>query len=99
MLRLTSEAEQDVAESAAWYDGEHDSLGDAFLADVRTLLARIETAPHRYPKVRDRVRRALMSRFPYSVYFEPEDSANWVVLAVLHQRRDPSTWTRRITKL
>jgi plasmid stabilization system protein ParE len=40
------------------------------------------------------VRRALLQRFPYAVYFILDDQII-VILAILHQRRDPAVWKRR----
>jgi hypothetical protein len=39
------------------------------------------------------VRRALLHRFPYSVYYLTEQEIVAVV-AVVHQRRYPDTWKR-----
>jgi plasmid stabilization system protein ParE len=40
------------------------------------------------------VRRALLNRFPYSIYFAIGDSETEVI-AVLHQHRHPNTWKSR----
>jgi plasmid stabilization system protein ParE len=50
-----------------------------------------------YPKVFDEVRRALMTRFSYAIYFTV-DHESIVVLAVTHQARDEKTWKRRVTR-
>jgi toxin ParE1/3/4 len=43
-----------------------------------------------YPAVHGDVRRALLRRFPYSVFFLVEDDLA-IVLAVHHRRRDPAS--------
>lgn len=40
------------------------------------------------------IRRALLRRFPYAVYFAVEESTV-VVLTVLHAHRDPAAWQKR----
>jgi plasmid stabilization system protein ParE len=46
------------------------------------------------PAVHRHVRRALIHRFPYALYFTLAADRIEVV-AVLHTRRDPTTWRRR----
>lgn len=88
------DAETDVADAMAWYDRQSDGLGRALLAELDSTLARIVTGVDRYPKVRGSVRRALVRRFPYALYF-CEDKDRIVVLAVFHQRRSPNALRAR----
>ena len=78
----------------AWYDRQSDGLGRAMLAELDSTLARIVTGVERYPKVRGSVRRALVRRFPYALYFF-EDGDQIIVLAVFHQRRSPDALRTR----
>ncbi len=45
-------------------------------------------------ELRSGIRRALVRRFPYAVYFAIEHDVI-IVLAVLHVSRDPTEWQRR----
>jgi plasmid stabilization system protein ParE len=40
------------------------------------------------------VRRALLRRFPYAVFFKNHEEVV-IVIAVLHMRRDPDAWKSR----
>lgn len=93
-LSLRDEAEDDLRDAAQWYEGERIGLGREFTQAARALLATVAREPERYPLVRAEVRRALMRRFPYAVYFivEPESV---IVLACVHVRRDPQVWQSR----
>jgi plasmid stabilization system protein ParE len=51
-------------------------------------------AEPRYQDLRSGIRRALLRRFLYAVYFAVEADVV-VVLAVLHVSRDPAEWQRR----
>ena len=44
-----------------------------------------------FPCVHGEVRRAVVSRFPYAVFYRV-DPKRVVVLAVLHMARDPKLW-------
>lgn len=93
-LSLRDEAEDDIRDAAQWYEGERPGLGREFTRAVRALLATVAREPDRYPRARADVRRALLRRFPYAVYFLTEPEAV-VVLACVHVRRDPQVWQSR----
>lgn len=87
-------AESDVEIAARWYEGERPGLSQRFLKELGHNLARIQEAPAQFTLVSQVVRRALLRRFPYAVYFVVEEEA-LVVLAILHLRRHPNTWKER----
>jgi len=93
-LGVRPEAEIDAFEAALWYESERSGLGIEFLDAVRETFQQIEGMPLRFPMVSRDVRRAMLHRFPFGVFFFVEgDRAT--VLAVLHLHRDPSCWERR----
>jgi len=57
-------------------------------------IASILQNPLAYPRVYGDIRRALVQRFPYAVYFRPLGD-ELVVLAVMHGRRLPRRWQSR----
>jgi plasmid stabilization system protein ParE len=85
----------DVEAAFTWYESEEPGLGIEFLDELRAVYDRIAEGPLRYQELRSGVRRALTRRFPYSVYFSFEGDVI-IILAVLHARRDPAEWQRRI---
>lgn len=93
-LTLRPEARAEIEEAYGWYQARRLGLGDEFLAAVRKALASVEEAPHRYPMIREDVRRALVQRFPYSILYVAEPDAT-VVLACFQGRRDPRRWHDR----
>jgi plasmid stabilization system protein ParE len=50
--------------------------------------------PETHAKVYQDVRRALVRRFPYSIYYRFR-ADRIVVLAVFHNKRDPKVWKAR----
>ncbi|HEX7838292.1 MAG TPA: type II toxin-antitoxin system RelE/ParE family toxin [Kofleriaceae bacterium] len=85
---VSARAAREVDDAYAYYS-QH-GRGEAFMACVDRAFERITDRPLMYPVSYDIVRRALLQRFPYSVFFVVEDD-HVVVLAVSHQRRDPAT--------
>jgi plasmid stabilization system protein ParE len=84
---------RDLAGGYAWYNGQRDGLGEEFLAAVNAAFDTIERFPDIFARVHDEVRRAVVSRFPYAVFYRLE-TKRVVVLAVLHTARDPKIWPR-----
>jgi len=87
--------DSDVEAAFNWYEAEEPGLGTEFIDELRAAYDRIAEGPFRYQELRSGVRRALTRRFPYAIYFAVEAELI-VVLAVLHARRDPAEWQRRI---
>jgi len=93
-LSLRRDAQADIDGAAGWYEDQRAGLGLEFTRVVRAALATIEREPLRYPLARGEVRRTLIRRFPYAVYFIADPDAT-VVIACLHVRRDPQVWHSR----
>ena len=60
------------------------------------LLNRMAENPRQVPVIESEVRRALLRRFPYAIYFLIAAHHNIAVVAVLHVRRYPQEWQRRV---
>ncbi len=89
------EAERDIEETAFWYEQQREGLGVEFVLELDAVLERVQTAPRQFPEIEPRVRRALLRRFSYAVYFViEEDSVG--VFAILRQSRDPRVWKARL---
>lgn len=94
--RLVSDpqADLDVEATFQWYENESPGLGNEFLAELRTVYDQIVDGPLQFQHLRSGIRRALLHRFPYGVFFSLEDDLI-VVIGVLHASRDPAEWQRR----
>jgi plasmid stabilization system protein ParE len=98
-LRVSEEADAEMAEAARWYERNRAGLGLEFLTAVDAAAARIEQNPRigsPTPGVDDKdIRRVFVRRFPYHVvYIELPDRLQ--VLAVAHDRRRPAYWVGRL---
>jgi len=93
-LRLTPEAELDLDDAHAWYHAQSPRLAREFLAAVSRTIASVRRHPEAYPLVDPTMRRALLRRFPYAIFFEI-GRTEIVVYAVFHGARDPHRWQRR----
>ena len=75
----------------AWYENRQPGLGTDFLRACDAAFSAIARMPEAYRVIRPRVRRALLRRFPYMVFFRATDD-RVVVLAVVHVRQSPDVW-------
>ena len=87
-LKFSSRALREIGEAQEWYELQNPGLGEEFIAAMELQLKRLEQAPLLYAEVIPSVRRALLPRFPYGLFYAVR--GNFVhVLAVLHDARNP----------
>jgi plasmid stabilization system protein ParE len=93
--RLLSEPRADLEVEAAfeWYENERPGLGSELIDELRAAYDRIASGPLKYRALHSGIRRALLKRFPYAVYFAIDGDVI-VVVTVLHASRDPAEWQR-----
>jgi toxin ParE1/3/4 len=94
-LTIRPEAEQDAAAAYRWYEDLRAGLGLDFMHEVDVALAAVSDHPYAFRVIYQDVRRGLTKRFPYGIFFVLED-AQITVIAVLHVKRDPNAWQRRV---
>ena len=93
-VRLTSAAANDLALARQWYLDEAPQVLASFEEAVNATLDRVAAFPDLYQTVVPTVRRAVVPKFPFSVFYRVQ-LPRIEVIAVLHQARDPRTWHRR----
>jgi len=85
--------QDDLGAGFDWYEEQRSGLGEEFLSAVQSTLRSIEQFPEMFVFIHRDVRRAIVSRFPFAVFYLVE-SQRVVVLRVLHTARDPKLWPR-----
>lgn len=91
---LLAEARLDVLDIFRWYESERKGLGKVFREALRQSIQYIRQAPLASPVVYKDLRRVLVDRFPYAVFYRVESGAI-VVVGVFHGHRDPAVWLQR----
>ena len=90
------EAEQEVQQAFDWYEEQSEGLGLEFLRAIEACLSGITRNPFAYTVAKvPNVRRALVRRFPYALFYLVDDEAI-VVIAVFNVKRRPIDWSRRV---
>jgi plasmid stabilization system protein ParE len=91
---LRREARAEFDEAFDWYEQKRAGLGVEFAEQVQAVFDRISAMPELHAMVYKDVRKALVRRFPYSVFYRVRPG-KVVVLAVFHGKRDPNVWKSR----
>ena len=93
-LRVRKIARTEIVAAFQWYLKRSPTAAQQFLDGVDDAITLIEEAPEHHPVIRGRLRRVLLRRFPYAVYYKVFPSTISVV-GVIHGHRHPDTWLRR----
>lgn len=92
-LAFHPDVADEVDEAYRWYEGRQTDLGDDFFAALEATYRLIAATPLMHQLVEGDVRRSVLRRFPYCVYYRVlADRVE--VIAVQHGRRDPADWRR-----
>jgi toxin ParE1/3/4 len=91
---LRDEAELEFDEAFDWYQNLGTKLGIKFVEEVQKTFDRISLNPLMHSIVFADVRKAVVRKFPYSVFYRSQDD-RVEVLAVFHSSRNPEIWQAR----
>ena len=95
IIRFTPEADAELAEARQWYAHQREDLDIEFIERIDDALSHIVDNPQMYPIVYKTLRRAVVRRFPFAVFYQV--TADEIqVIAVFHSRRDPEKWKSRV---
>ena len=86
-------AQSDLTAEYDWYEQQRAGLGEDFLAAIQATSKRIGEYPEIFRAAHGEIRRAIVPRFPFAMFYLLELNRA-VVLRVLHTARDPKLWPR-----
>ena len=92
---FTQAARAELIQAQDWYEAEAHGTGRSFRQAIDFLAEHLRTNHRQFPIVFGNVRRALLRRFPYSLFFVVQDET-LLIIACFHASRDPSQWQKRI---
>lgn len=94
-VKILREAQNDLKTTFEWYENRQLGLGDEFLIAFENEKRYIERNPLQFEQKYNGIRKAIIKRFPYIIYFEPL-SNQVVIYAVLHAKRSLANFQRRL---
>ena len=87
-LIVFPQAQEDIEYAAFWYELHKNGLGSDFILALDAELNQLSRNPLLNSKIHKDFRRAIINRFPYSVFYIVINK-QILVLAILHQSRNP----------
>jgi plasmid stabilization system protein ParE len=94
-LVVRRQAKLDLRRATRWYEEQRLGLGRELVAQVENVLDRITDNPPQWQVIYRDVRRAIVQKFPYGVFYRI-DGSDIVVFAIVHLHRDPFSWQQRV---
>lgn len=93
-LIVRREAQFDVREAFDYYEEKSQGLGFEFMRSLDAVLQSVKRNPHSYQQIYKEIRRVLLRKFPYALFYLTAET-KIIVVAVLHQSRSEIDWIRR----
>lgn len=90
-IKISSFAYKEIEESKEYYNLQKDGLGLDFKSDVFSAVNNIASYPTLYPIISNEIRRCLLHRFPFSIFYSIRQNTI-IILSVAHQHRTPRKW-------
>ena len=81
--------EAELREIQRYYEERSPGLGTQFIDEFERQVLAVAAAPERWIVVTADIRRCLMRRFPYIIYFRQVGAERIRITMVKHQRRHP----------
>lgn len=92
------QAEEEVKEIIDWYLERSDTAAAGFLSRLKLAELSIQSTPFAYRIISSAgVRRIVVKKFPYKIYFTVEGAVIYI-LAIIHFSRSVRYTTRRLKK-
>jgi len=82
--------QKDLQEVIDFYNSRSPGLGSEFLSNFEQQILRIAVSPRLWRTVEGDIRRTLMPRFPYCIYFRVINDEVIRITVIKHQRRHPN---------
>lgn len=95
MVKFRPEADIELHEAIEWYAHKKLGLDTEFMRCVDETISRIRRNPRMFPIALRNARKAMVRRFPYTIFYEIGEK-EIMVLAVFHSKRNPKVWQKRV---
>jgi toxin ParE1/3/4 len=94
-LSLHPSAKREFAAAVKYIKAKRAASAEGFAQKVRSSLESISRQPRVHAVIRKGVRKAIIRKFSYCIYYR-EDETRIRVIAIFHCKRDPAIWRGRI---
>ena len=93
-IEISNEAEVDFDKSYEYYLENSLKIADTFFKIINSSIENIKQSPFSFPVAYKNIRKYIVKKFPFVIYFQIEDSIIKVI-AIFHTSRNPEIWNDR----
>jgi len=86
-------AVKELNEAYSFYELEIEGLGEKFTDEIISSTHRISKFPDAFPIIKNEVRKCVIRKFPFNLFYSIEKNFIFV-LSVAHQHRKPFYWAQ-----
>jgi len=90
-------AETDIKETVSYFKEVSDTLDRDFIQEIDASFFEILRNPAAFPIAKYDIRKFVMAKFPFCIYFVDREEALYII-SVFHDKRNPRDWQRRRLK-
>jgi toxin ParE1/3/4 len=94
-VEVSDEAEIDFEKSYEYYFEENPKVAESFFRRINVSFKDIKQNPFTFPIAYKNVRKCVMKKFPFVIYYQIDISIIKVI-AIFHTSRNPEIWNERI---
>jgi len=96
IIRFHPEALKEAEIALKWYADRSIVAAYAFVSELTQAVALLKEAPRIWPKFSSGTRRYPLPRFPFSLIYRIQENSLVEVIAVMHQKKKPGYWSKRL---
>jgi len=89
---------KDIEDAFQWYEKQQKGLGKQFVSELNDMFTLIRHTPLIFTVIEFKVRRAILRKFPFNIYFKIMMQDEIIILGIMHQKRNPSLTKKRFEK-
>ena len=86
----------ELNDAALYLNAQSPELGDEFLNAVEQSVWIVSRFPDTWPCVRNDIRRIIVTRFHYNIFYRLRPNATVEIIAVMHPKRKPFNFLDRV---
>lgn len=94
-IEISDEAEIDFDKSYEYYFKDNSKIADRFFKKINLSFEEIKQNPHAFSIAHKDIRKYIVKKFPFVIYYQVVSSAIRVI-AIFHTSRNPEIWNERI---
>jgi toxin ParE1/3/4 len=94
-IEISDDAEVDFDKSYEYYYEDSPKVADTFFKRINLGFENIKQNPNSFPIAHKDVRKYVVEKFPFVIYYRIVDTVIQVI-AIFHTSRNPEIWNERI---